>query len=127
MFIRPRIQRIERIRFAWKAIPSEARVTRDEVSGSIKQSVAAVWKTVPISPPLVFIATRRQQGFKGTRIALMQRICSFHGFLFDAHGLCAPDGRMDFYGFFLRLRQSRADRRKKILFRSKNNKESVKR
>ena len=49
----------------------------------------------------------------------MQRICSFTDVLFDSHGLCAPVGRKDFYGFSLSLRQSRADRRKKILFRSK--------
>ena len=34
-------------RFGWKPIPSEARVTRDEVSGFINHGVTAVWKTVP--------------------------------------------------------------------------------
>ena len=34
-------------RFVWKTIPSEARVTRDEVSGLIKHKGTAVWKTVP--------------------------------------------------------------------------------
>ena len=34
-------------RFGWKPIPSEARVTRDEVSGFIEHIVTAVWKTVP--------------------------------------------------------------------------------
>ena len=34
-------------RFVWKTIPSEARVTRDEVSGFIKHKGTAVWKTVP--------------------------------------------------------------------------------
>ena len=33
--------------FGWKPIPSEARVTRDEVSGFIEHIVTAVWKTVP--------------------------------------------------------------------------------
>ena len=33
--------------FAWKAIPSEARVTRDEVSGYITHMGETVWKTVP--------------------------------------------------------------------------------
>ena len=36
---------------------------------------------------------------KETRIARMQRICSFTDVLFDALGLCAPDGRKDFDGF----------------------------
>ena len=31
----------------WKTIPSEARVTRDVVSGWIKKWLTAVWKTVP--------------------------------------------------------------------------------
>ena len=35
------------IRFGWKPIPSEARVTRDEVSGFPWHIVTAVWKTVP--------------------------------------------------------------------------------
>ena len=35
------------IRFVWKTIPSEARVTRDEVSGYMMQRGTAVWKTVP--------------------------------------------------------------------------------
>ena len=34
-------------RFGWKPIPSEARVTRDEVSGFPWLIVTAVWKTVP--------------------------------------------------------------------------------
>ena len=42
----------------------------------------------------------------------------FHGFLFDAFGLCALR-RMDFYGFSLRLRQSRAVRRNEIRNESK--------
>ena len=42
----------------------------------------------------------------------------FHGFLFDAFGLCAPR-RMDFYGFPLRLRQSGAVRRNEIRYKSK--------
>ena len=33
--------------FVWKTIPSEARVTRDEVSGLITKEKRAVWKTVP--------------------------------------------------------------------------------
>ena len=36
-------------RFVWKTTPSEARVTRDEVSGYMKQGETAVWKTVPVS------------------------------------------------------------------------------
>ena len=67
--------------------------------GIITQKRVAVWKTVPISPSLVLIALRRPQAFKETRIALMRRICSFTDILFDAHGLCAPDGRLDLYGF----------------------------
>ena len=35
------------IRFVWKTIPSAARVTRDEVSGCMKQRGTTVWKTVP--------------------------------------------------------------------------------
>ena len=34
-------------RFGWKPIPSNARVTRDEVSEFIKMRRTAVWKTVP--------------------------------------------------------------------------------
>ena len=34
-------------RSGWKPIPSEARVTWDEVSGFIEHIVTAVWKTVP--------------------------------------------------------------------------------
>ena len=37
----------------------------------------------------------------------MQRICSFTDVLFDALGLCAPVGRMDFYGFFLYMHPAR--------------------
>ena len=33
----------------WKTVPSEARVTRDEVSGLIDRKEASVWKTVPFS------------------------------------------------------------------------------
>ena len=33
--------------FAWKAIPSEARVTRDEVSGYITHMGETVWKSAP--------------------------------------------------------------------------------
>ena len=33
--------------FGWKPNPSEARVTRDEVSEFIEHIVTAVWKTVP--------------------------------------------------------------------------------
>ena len=35
------------IRFVWKTIPRVARVTRDGVSGYMKQRGTAVWKTVP--------------------------------------------------------------------------------
>ena len=35
------------IRFVWKTIPRVARVTRDGVSGYMKQMGTAVWKTVP--------------------------------------------------------------------------------
>ena len=31
----------------WKTVPSEARVTRDEVSGLINRKETSVWKTVP--------------------------------------------------------------------------------
>ncbi len=34
-------------RFVWKTTPSEARVTRDEVSGLKQKEGEAVWKTVP--------------------------------------------------------------------------------
>ena len=33
----------------WKTVPSEARVTRDEVSGLIDRKEASVWKTVSFS------------------------------------------------------------------------------
>ena len=33
----------------WKTIPSEARVTRDEVSGYMIHTYTAVWKTVPVT------------------------------------------------------------------------------
>ena len=33
----------------WKTVASEARVTRDEVSGLIDRKEASVWKTVPFS------------------------------------------------------------------------------
>ena len=62
-----------------------------------------VWKTVPtqagfrISCDHRFATTTSVQ--KESRIARMRRICSFTDVLFDALGLCAPDGRKDFDGF----------------------------
>ena len=54
-----------------------------------------------------------------SQIAQMQRICSFTDF-YSMHLDYVRHWRMDFYGFSLRLRQSRADRRNEIPYKSKN-------
>ena len=52
-------------RFVWKTIPSEARVTRDEVSGYMIQTKTAVWKTVPCIGwiPMLLVQSSRQLSF----------------------------------------------------------------
>ena len=49
----------------WKTIPSEARVTRDEVSGYMIQTKTAVWKTVPCIGwiPMLLVQSSRQLSF----------------------------------------------------------------
>ena len=42
----PQIIENHRYLSVWKTVPSEARVTRDEVSGD-KNTTMTVWKTVP--------------------------------------------------------------------------------
>ena len=83
--------------FGWKPIPSNARVTWDEVSGFIKMTRMAVWKTVPYKLFRLRL-TRHVQNL--SRIKRMRRICSFTVFLF-IYDLSAPAGRYDCHGLSL--------------------------
>ena len=67
----------------------------------------------------VFIASRRPQAFKEDTDSTDATDLFFHGFLFDAFGLCAPLAH-GFLRIFLRLRQSSAVRRKEIRNKSKS-------
>ena len=74
--------------FGWKPIPSEARVTGDEVSGikKVRESCQEDSTTLLCSLALGSLAM-----FKNlSRITQMRRICSFHGFLLCLAGfVCA--------------------------------------
>ena len=72
--------------FGWKPIPSNARVTWDEVSGFIKMTRMAVWKTVPYKLFRLRL-TRHVQNL--SRIKRMRRICSFTDFFIHLWFVCA--------------------------------------
>ena len=84
MVTRTRIQRISRIRFGWKPIPSEARVTRDEVSGlqlRRKELSGRQYQHKQNLRAHRYATTTNVQNL--SRITLMRRILSFSRISFN--------------------------------------------
>ena len=84
----------------WKPVPSVARVTRDAVSGLLKEiEVMLSGRQYPIDVLTRLWLARHVQN--QSRITPMRRICSFHGFFLFNYDLSAPAGRNDCHGLSL--------------------------
>ena len=93
-----------RVTFAWKAIPSEARVTRDEVSGLKPRRGGLSGRQYLIDKLFRLRLSRRVQNL--SRITRMRRICSFHGFFYLDYFFIWICMRLSGAGIFTDLPQS---------------------